>query len=139
MTNIDTFNKAKLQYQCATLSRTMKNERNDCAIVAISTICNVNYDQVHELFKIRGRRNRCGSHKIWLYDVISALHLADVVKSYKGIAVKSKTLKTLQSELTSGRYIVIVAGHALPMVDGCILDWTAGSKRRVKEVIKVEL
>lgn len=52
----------------------------------------------------------------------------------------AKTTRTLERELTSGRYLVSVSGggHALAIVDGSVVDWSKDRLHRIHKVWRFE-
>jgi hypothetical protein len=57
--------------------------------------------------------------------------------SYRDEGAEGFTLKTVAKRYPRGTFYVHVRGHILALVDGEILDWTAGSSRKVLAVNEV--
>lgn len=111
------------------------NEKNDCAVRAVSIACETDYRSVHTLMTAHGRRHRCGTNfETTTKAVISALDYDAVDITSR---VRGKTVKTVARELHNGRFLVRVSRHILAVVDGKVEDWTDGRQHRVKQVLKV--
>jgi len=122
------------------------NERSDCVVKAISITCEMGYDKVHAMVKSKGRKNRCGVKLVTKIAIFAELtynygfDLITFVPKRQGKRQFSQyTMATIGKAFPKGRYLISVRGHMAAMVDGEILDWTAGRRHRVitlTEVIK---
>ena len=114
-------------------------ERNDCTVRALCNSANWKYPEAHALLSKYGRRFRHGTtfsvyHKAYLEAGASLVGVFGCTK--RAIAAgrignmrpkSGITLGTILPRLHSGRYIVLITGHALAVVDGKIID--AGGAR----------
>jgi hypothetical protein len=127
------------------------NEANDCAVRATACATGLPYEQVHAAFKAAGRPDRRGTTWAAFKQAARALLGPDVEMTriepeYQLIggyrrrwrATGRPTLARFTSEHRTGRYIVIIKGHALALVDGVQLDQgPSGSRCQVQAFIKV--
>lgn len=128
------------------------NERNDCAIRATVCASAKPYAEVHAAYAAAGRTARRGTPWSVCQDAARALFGADVeiVKfdaNYELIgspwrrrwhASGRPTLARFTAEHRKGRYVVIIKGHALALVDGVQIDTApSGSRCKVQAYIKV--
>lgn len=125
-------------------SQLAKGEKNDCFVRALATAAEVDYETAHqtakEVFKREDKKGTLG-------EIISAMFLKaeeagmqlgkrqisvkvlgkkDIKNRYKvhnEIIWRKKTLKSFVESHKTGSYIVTVAGHALAIKDGELLDW----------------
>lgn len=110
----------------------MKNERNDCAVIAISQACDITYKESWEIFAKNGRKPRTSTDQDLIYRVIHQLGF-----SYQKVKVKAKTIRTLERELGEGVFLVRVSGHVLCIRDGVNKDWTKGRLHRIEAVHRI--
>lgn len=107
-------------------------ERNDCAVRAVAIVTGLDYEVVHEAYRKRGRKRRCGAYTRVTMDV-----LKDLGFTCKEIKVKAKTLRTLQQsrELPLwGTFLVRTTKHLTGVVDRAFLDWATTTVKRVRQV-----
>lgn len=114
--------------------RSELNERNDCAVVAVSKACGVPYKEVHRRFLLQGRPPQGRTKDSITKKVIESLGF-----TLTKIEVGSWTVSGLELELSlrGGTYIIRTRGHLLTFSDGRIQDWTQGRRHRPKEVYLV--
>tara|TARA_R110000796_G_scaffold232005_1_gene350144 strand:- start:704 stop:1204 length:501 start_codon:yes stop_codon:yes gene_type:complete len=138
-------------YQVSSKSVTAKTETKDCVVRAIANACDVNYEQAHELVKLKFKRKKGEgtkqSNEILktldqvTFDQVGQLDLFNdnTVKTFKhlgdmpklggdliNIKYKHKkvayTVKAFAQKFKHGNYIVLVNKHALAINDGVIID-----------------
>ena len=130
-----------------------KTETNDCVVRAISSAFEMHYDEAHQFVKVKfGRENRKGTR----FFVGGMRRMVDdKVKingksfetmggqfgqmSYdvkvKGQIVKRKmTTGTFIKKYPTGKYLVVVRGHAFSIIDGNVVG-NYGDARMKKRVI----
>lgn len=125
-----------MSYEVAqSVSRSM-NERNDCAVVALTIVSDKPYAEVHTVLKSKGRRKRCGTQ----WPVIGAacyeleLRLTEVTHQFSG-----KTIRALVPQLPkSGRFLVRISKHVLGVVNGIAQDWSNETGGMVRQVFAVD-
>lgn len=112
-------------------------ETKDCTVRALANASNMLYHEAHEILKKHGRKDRHGCfdrHWTPAYlesgfickgafgTTIKAVHFARDfnVPQYKGM-----NLKKAMQVFSEGRYIFMIRGHAMAVIDGELID-TAG-------------
>ena len=143
------------------------DEDNDCSVKAIAVAAGVSYKKAHDVCKARGRVKGHGLRYHTILDALETVatvayqyrqheHRVGGKDGEYVPAVKDKSVQTLSrmaksigaKRLTFNRlpdvickdknYIVMNAGHCAPVVGGVILDWSAGSKMLVTELIELK-
>lgn len=112
-------------------------EDKDCFVRAISNVTGKPYDEVHNTCSVYGREEKKGSTWNTCFKVLQyygftglalgktndARFLADFMKGVStGHDLTSKTLGNVTKELTAGKYIIFVKGHATSLINGKIVD-----------------
>lgn len=113
-------------------------EHKDCAVIAVALTCKVSYEKAHAALKACGRRDRSGTP----FNVTEAAvrKLGYKINRYKRMrqAGGSRyTPKTIGGRLRKGRYLCRVRGHIFAVVDGQVMDWTAGRNHRIEHFYRV--
>jgi hypothetical protein len=125
----------KIMTEIAQASR-LKNEIKDCAVRSTAIATDYEYDDIHELYNICGRKPRHSTDWCITKKVIHLLRhrIVDVTHH-----LKSRTVRTLEREMqgTQGRYLVQVREHILPIVDGCVYDWSKGHCNHIRSVYRL--
>ena len=112
------------------------DEKNDCAVRAVTAVSGMPYEYIHALFLRYGRRRRGRTPRAVTWEVLKDLQM-EVYPSYK-LQHRAKTVRALKKVLPSkGRFLIHTRGHLLAAVDGEIIDWTEGRLHRIKEVERV--
>lgn len=114
------------------------NERRDCAVVAASLACRVDYKKTHALFKILGRRDGDGTPRSIQSHAVRLLG-CDVEKIRYPVQKNGNryTPITIGKLCNRGYWMVFVSGHVLAVINGEVQDWSEGTRRRITEVWKV--
>jgi hypothetical protein len=109
-------------------------ERNDCAVKAVSILCDVPYKVAHKALQNEGRKNRGGSAEFWIRCAINALGF-----KIEAVQVSALTIATIESDIAvqKGFYFVMVRGHIASIVNGRVEDWTRGRRHKVLSVRQV--
>jgi hypothetical protein len=140
-----------------------KNETNDCVVRAFKVAFDIPYKTAHSWVKSKFKReDRKGTFTlIHLNSVIGSIKngkrtsLMGFSPQYKTSYIKGKTLvnpkykkltgytvKSFMEQHPDGRYVIIVKGHALALVDGVLYgnsnEQYEGFRRPIKYVIKVK-
>jgi hypothetical protein len=119
-------------------------ERNDCAVRAATNVLGIDYDSVHSVFKNNGRKSKKGTTTPVFFKSMKELGFSYVGSFGKTKAArssdffsgayfnvtkdhvnKSLTLGQFLKQVPFGKYVVCIAGHALAVVDGKIVDNTS--------------
>jgi len=96
------------------------HERNDCAVRALALSTGIPYAKAHDLLKAEGRKDRRGT-KTWMTE--RALKKSGAqVELLSAWVHRTATLAEAVRTLRNGRYLIIVRGHALALIDGVIHD-----------------
>lgn len=114
------------------------NETNDCAVIALSIVCQKPYLDVHTTFMKVGRKYRKGVSLGMIKQVI--VMLTGTAPEYKFAYHefgKRVTVSKVGNFLNRGRYVAITRNHCLAVVDGNVQDWTNGRKHQVQTFMKV--
>lgn len=120
-------------FQAISKASKAHNEKNDCAVKAVTVISNMPYNYVHKRFCEHGRRSRHGTPKSITNSVLASLQMwrEDVTKQFP-----ARTVRSLEGMLPEeGRFLIHTAGHILGAKNGEIIDWTKG---RLHRIIKIE-
>jgi len=127
-------------------SQLAKEEKNDCVVRSLATATNVQYETAHEFVKeFFGRINKRGTNNVsiaaqmlrfettgieignkkFTLRILSKREIKNLYK-LKGEQIwRQKTLKSFIASHQKGTYMVMVAGHALTVKDGEVLDWNS--------------
>jgi hypothetical protein len=108
-------------------------DNKDCAVRALANVSAFSYPEAHKLMADAGRKRNKGTPWNSLHSVYMATGAKEVTYYGRNTAImacrfnakhynKSFTLKTFVDLYTSGKYIVIVRGHALAVCDGAVID-----------------
>jgi len=135
---------------------TLKNESrkygetNDCGVIALAACCRVDYSTAHGALRREGRKFGKGTY-------MSAFHRAANALGYKtddgqfrnfaGGTRLSSIVRRKGSGLTvstapkwlprRGVFVLVTARHVLTMVNGNVIDWSAGRKHRITNIYEV--
>jgi hypothetical protein len=98
-----------------------EGERNDCTVRAISNVTGMEYDSVHRLLELYGRKNGKGFHlSHWLNYKEGKYLFNELFSKWNGTG--HYTLSSFIKKNPTGTYLVCIDGHALCIKDGVILD-----------------
>jgi hypothetical protein len=123
---VDSFDKFKKE-------RKAYNEKNDCFVVAFAIAFNTTYEKAHRHASLQmHRKHRRGTFTMLYFK-----------KSLKKTPVElleippKNTLSSFVKTHNTGRYIILVSGHALAMVDGTVYDYKYRPQCMVKYAFKI--
>lgn len=149
-------------------SKVAAYENNDCAVVALAWAAGCSYDDAWAFWDLHGRKAGKGTytHRTFpaqgskdfpelgirvtamgrresdgtLQPVNPAIYVGENCDRNVWAHKINATLRTLVREepMRKGSYLVCVAGHALAVVDGTVVDHSTADLRRVKRVYRVE-
>lgn len=108
-------------------------ERNDCSVRAIAAVTNNDYELAHNTLRMFGRKKNKRTTRDAMFLSIKLLGF-----SCREVNFEGKTVRTVQRELTNGKYLVFVRAHVLAVVDGEAIDWASGRLHRVLNVYRIE-
>ena len=107
--------------------------KNDCGVRALAAACAVSYEGAERALADAGRKPGRWTYNKQLIAAAKALGKAlQFNESMAGV-----TVRKLGRELPSGNWVVHVNRHYLAVVAGEVVDWSAGSLRRVKSAFQV--
>ncbi len=115
-------------------SRT-KGERNDCTVRALAVITGLDYDVCHAQLAKQGRKPRKGCY--WFTEGPKAAKaLGFDLRQMARNEYHAKTMITAERDraLQSGKYAILVSRHVAGMVDGDVIDWSQGKRKRIQAV-----
>lgn len=117
-------------------------ENNDCTVIAMSNAFDLSYETARQEMARRGRKRGRGV-RTWHAmgesgEVMGRRYRAVLRLAYGG--GRRITLRTFARRYPIGRYMVVVAGHCLAVINGTVLDnHVMGSDlRRVRFAWQVE-
>ena len=114
------------------------HETNDCTVRTLTAVTGLPYDVCHAQLKKQGRKNRKGCH--WYIEGPKAAKaLGFTMTRLARNEFRAKTMITAErdSSISSGNYAVLVQGHVAGLVDGQLIDWSAGRRHRIQAVYAV--
>jgi hypothetical protein len=108
-------------------------DSRDCAVRALANVSSFSYPEVHKLMEEAGRKRNRGTPWATLHSVYMATGAKEAIYYGNNTAIKacnfnakhynkSLTLKSFINQNSTGKYIVIVRGHALAVCDGAVID-----------------
>lgn len=110
------------------------SEHRDCTVRALANSAGILYGNAHNILRKHGRKDGKGcTHKVWhdayINNGMSLVGIYGTTKAAKHIskrlniaANKGITLGRMLPQLNNGKYLVIITGHALAVVDGAVID-----------------
>lgn len=123
-----------MEYSYARTESNKIGENRDCAVIAATIATGFPYNVVHAFFSKNGRSNNCGTPFMVTENSMNDLGFLLVWDD----SFESKTLKQIESELPIDKtYLITVRGHLVCAKFGKIQDWSAGSKRRIRNIHRV--
>lgn len=138
-----------------------KAEKNDCVVRSLASATGVSYRTAHKFCKDEfQRKDKKGTENLILTTrmmkaedeglqignkkfSVTKLGRKEIKNKYKlyGEEIwRKKTLKSFMASHPKGTYMVMVAGHALTVKDGELLDWSSNKfepTRKVMDAYKI--
>lgn len=113
-------------------------EHNDCTVIATALVTGWSYEDARRYTAELGRKPRSGFRTALIAGALErdGFGVTPVPAARAGGA--QYTMTTIGRRYRSGRYFVRVKQHVAALIDGQVLDWTAGRRHRVTHVWKVE-
>ena len=119
-------------------------EENDCTVKAIAAACEVSYGKAHRTLAKLGRQRGRGATMAQLNQAISiatdgACANGWVADTFKHESV-GLTLNRFRKAHPTGSFIICSRGHAMAVVEGELIDWTAetAGRRKVTNVWRIK-
>jgi hypothetical protein len=110
-------------------------EHNDCTVMALTAATGCSYDDCHAALQQAGRKNRRGCQ----FPTIgkrAAKSLGFLMEELDYRDYSAKTMITAERDrrLATGKYVIRVRGHVAALVDGKVVDWSAGRRHRINNI-----
>lgn len=122
------------------------NETNDCAVRALAIATQTPYAEVHKNLKAKGRRDRRGTKLAWITEAVKQLAPGseEIVPSSisscgSRFRISYPNLSDTLRKYREGRYVIVVTGHAIAVIDGIVHDsgQIKGGRSRVRRIYRV--
>ncbi len=127
------FNKA---YENAASALAQHGDTNYCAPVALALVTGRNVKETNtDLQRRKLRTYGCGMSTTNMHR-----YLWDTNVEFAQVAAfnfAGRTMTTINRLYPKGTYLVFVSGHVAAMIDGEIMDWTAGRRHRVVDLLRI--
>ncbi len=130
-----------------------EKEKNDCAVKAIAAAAGVSYEISHAFtgeYLMRTRRMgtllgmflpnitkepmMLGSKRVE-FKSLDSIKITNGYKLYGEVVRRKKTVKSFIKDNPRGSFVVSVAGHALAIVDGVLIDNVGEEFRMTRKVL----
>lgn len=110
-------------------------EHRDCTVKALTAATGLTYDECHAALAKTGRKPRKGCHW-YIQGPQAAKALGFTMRRMDRSEYRAKTMITAGRDraLRSGRFVVQVSRHVAAVVDGKVIDWSEGTRRRVEDI-----
>lgn len=118
-------------------------EKNDCTVVAVQVTKGITYEQALAYAKEnlgRTEESKEGPslealtkalNKDKDYSALKPASIQNVYKLKTGPVVRSMTVGSFVKKYPTGKYLIVINKHALPVVDGVVVDTMKVEKRRI--------
>ena len=131
-------------------------EKGDCMVRALAAAADITYSVSHKFCEeVLGRKTNAGTDgalvntvmlkaeesgleidgKKYKVSVLGKQHTCNRYKLYGNTVWRKKTLKSFIESHPKGSYIVFVAGHALTVKDGELIDWNMMKFKPTRKVL----
>ena len=113
-------------------------ETNDCTVRALTASTGLPYDICHAQLKRQGRKNRKGCH--WFVEGPKAAKaLGFTMRKMDPNEYRAKTMITAERDraFRDGHFAILVRGHVAGLVDGSVIDWSAGRRHRIQAAYQI--
>jgi hypothetical protein len=115
--------------------RTVRSEKNDCAVFAIMSAAGIPYSQAHQALKNVGRVKGQGTPISMIAGALRGLGMSPMVYMLAGKATVARAVKMHQK----GRFIVFTSDHAMGLRDGMLFDnANTQGKRHIEGIIALD-
>lgn len=115
--------------------RTVRSEKNDCAVFAIMSAAGVPYAQAHQALKSVGRVKGQGTPISLIIGALRGLGLSPMLYMLAGKATVARAVKMHHK----GRFIVFTDNHAMGLRDGMLFDVVnTHGKKHIEGIIALD-
>ncbi len=127
--------RSRISFEEARAAGDAMGEKHDCAVIALSVVSGVHYNNIHKMLKELKRRNRCGTPTPMIRAAIVRLQLKahDITNFYEGSSVRTIVPQLPQQ----GKFLVNVRKHILAVIDGTAEDWSKYKKLYVQSIWQI--
>ena len=131
-------------------------EKGDCMVRALAAAADVTYNTSHKFCEeVFGRKANSGTNgadihiqmlkaektglsignKKYKVSVLGKEEICNLYKVKGEVILRKKTLKSFIESYPKGSFIVVVAGHALTVKDGELVDWNSMKFKPTRKVL----
>lgn len=115
--------------------RTVRSEKDDCAVFAVMTAAGVSYDQAWKALKNVGREKGQATPISMIVGALRGLGLSPMVYMVAGKATVSRAVKMH----SRGRFILFTDNHAMGLRDGMLFDVVnTHGKKHIEGIIALD-
>lgn len=115
--------------------RTVRSEKDDCAVFAVMTAAGVSYDQAWKALKNVGREKGQATPISMIIGALRGLGLSPMVYMVAGKATVSRAVKMH----SRGRFILFTDNHAMGLRDGMLFDVVnTHGKKHIEGIIALD-
>jgi len=136
-------------------SQLAKNEKNDCFVRTLAVASGSTYETAHSFCKDNfGREDKKGTSNLNIVaqmleyadngleiggkkldvDILPKSRIKNTYKLYGELIERQKTIASFIKDNPSGIFMVMVAGHALAIIDGEVYDWNNNKFKPTRKV-----
>ncbi len=110
------------------------HENHDCTVKAVAIVLDMDYSTVHRAFANAGRKPRKGVRRDITERATKALGY-----EFKEVSRTARTAITIERDrkLQSGRYVIGMTHHLAAMIDGKLMDWSQGRRKKINGVFQL--
>ena len=113
-------------------------ETNDCAVVAVALATDCPYKDVHGIMGTLGREPRSGTPWSIIKSTVHFLGFdVEITTPRKPCGGKYTSYKLPPNLDPNKRYMAVVSGHILAIINGRVEDWTQGRRCRIEQIWEV--
>lgn len=122
-------------------TKDQSTEKSDCSVKALCITKGISYQEALKYASVNFRRERNTGANV--HKIQEAFNKDNSFKELEKKEIKTyyinqgknterqMTVGTFIKRYSSGKYYVIVRGHAFAVIDGVIIDWTDGLRRPI--------
>ena len=115
--------------------RTVRSEKDDCAVFAVMTAAGVSYDQAWKALKNVGREKGQATPISMIVGSLRGLGLSPMVYMVAGKATVARAVKMHHK----GRFILFTDNHAMGLRDGMLFDVVnTHGKKHIEGIIALD-
>lgn len=136
-------------------SKLAKEEKNDCFVRTLAVASGSTYETAHSFCKNEfGRVDKKGTDNLNIVtkmlgysenglqigdnklevEILPKARIKNTYKLYGELIERQKTIASFIKDNPSGKFMVMVAGHALAIIDGEVYDWNNNKFKPTRKV-----